>query len=123
MKSGNRGGRLLYLPAAAFLAGGVNGLLGTGGGMVLTLALRAAYPDERRAAMALSTACALFFSILSIFLYTISGHFEGTAVLSSVLPAFLGGALGALLLGRVRLPYLDLLLALLLLYSGLSLIL
>lgn len=123
MKTGKRELPLLYLPAAAFLAGGVNGLLGTGGGMVLALALRAAYPKGRREAMALSTACALFFSVLSIFLYTISGHFEGVEVLSSVLPAFLGGALGALLLGRLRLPYLDILLSLLLLYSGLSLVL
>ena len=123
MSSADRGLPLFYLPVTAFLAGGVNGLLGTGGGMVLTLALRAAYPGERREAMAISTACTLFFSVMSILLYAISGHFEGVSVLPSILPAFLGGALGALLLGRVRIPYLDLLLALLLLYSGISLIL
>ena len=123
MKMKERGRPSLWLPAAALLSGGINGLLGTGGGMVLTLALRAAYPGERRRVMALSTACALFFSVLSIFLYAIGGHLEEVAVTDTLLPALLGGALGALLLGRVRLPYLDLLLSLLLLYSGLSLIL
>ena len=123
MRSRKSGHRPLYLPFAALLAGGVNGLLGTGGGMVLTLALRAAYPEKRREAMALSTACVLFFSVLSIFLYTFSGHLEGVEIASSLLPAFLGGALGAVLLGRARLPYLDVLLAVLLLYSGLSLLL
>ena len=112
----------LPLAIAAFFGGALNGLLGTGGGMVLTLALRSAYPDDERAAMALSTACMLLFSMLTTILYFTQGRFRVTDALPVLLPALLGGALGSLLLGRVRLPLLDLILAVLLVYSGIALL-
>ena len=118
-----RGRPHLLVPIASFAAGVLNGLLGTGGGMVLTLALRAADPEHERDGMALSTACMLFFSVMTTILYEIQGHLSLADTLPVLLPAFLGGALGSLLLGRLRLPAVDMLLALLLLYSGLSLLL
>ena len=91
--------------------------------MVLTLALRAILRGEERAAMALSTACVLFFSVLSTILYAVQGHFSGVDPLPLLLPSLLGGAVGALLLVRMRLPSLDLLLGILLIVSGLRLLL
>ena len=56
------------LPLLSALAGFLNGFLGTGGGMVLALSLRAAYPREEKCAMAISTACVLSFSVLTMIL-------------------------------------------------------
>ncbi len=109
-------------PTAAFAAGVLNGLLGTGGGMVLTLALRAADPEHERDGMALSTACMLLFSVLTTILYGIQGHLRLSDALPVLFPSFLGGAAGSLLLGRLRLGAVDGILSLLLLYSGLSLL-
>ena len=123
-ENGKKIGHFFALPSiAAFFAGVLNGLLGTGGGMVLTLALRASNPDAERDGMALSTACMLLFSVLTTILYGIQGHLSLGDAAPVLLPAFLGGALGSVLLGRLRLPMVDLLLSLLLLYSGLSLLL
>lgn len=111
------------LPLLSFFAGVLNGLFGTGGGMLLTLSLRAAYPGEERSSMAISTACVLSFSILTIILYTLKGYMRGAEPLPILLPAFLGGAAGALLLGRLHTRSLDLVLGALLLYSGVTLLL
>ena len=122
-ENGKKEGRLRAVPPiAAFFAGMLNGLLGTGGGMVLTLALRASAPDAERDGMALSTACMLLFSVLTTILYGIQGHLVLGDAVPVLLPAFLGGALGSVLLGRLRLPMVDMILSLLLLYSGLSLL-
>lgn len=110
------------LPVAALLAGAVNGLLGTGGGMVLALALRAVYRGEERTVMALSTACVLFFSVLSTILYALRGHLSGGTPFSILLPSLLGGTLGAFLLGRFHVPSLNLLLGAVLLLSGIRLL-
>ncbi len=119
-KKRKRGERLL--PLAALVGGLVNGLLGTGGGMVMTLSLNAVYRDEKQNAMAISTICVMFFSFLSIILYKINGYIENVAILPVLLPALVGGALGTYLLGRLPTLGIDLLLSALLLYSGVRLL-
>lgn len=113
----------ILLWAVALLSGLVNGFLGTGGGMLLLLALRTVYPEEEKENMAICTACVLVFSILTTILYKIEGHMEGVDILPFLLPALLGGAAGSLLLGRIRPLLLDLVLSLLLIYAGGSLLL
>ena len=123
LTEGKQEGRARILLALAALAAGVlNGLLGTGGGMVLTLSLRAAYPEKEREAMALSTACMLLFSILTTILYLFQGHIDPLDALPVLLPALLGGGVGALFLGRIGSPLLDAILAVLLVLSGISLL-
>ena len=109
------------LPALGLLSGLLNGLLGTGGGMVLSLGLRHLYPDEMAKNLAVSTASMLIFSVMSTILYTIQGHIGGAHILPALLPAALGGALGALISPRLGRRGLEVLLSLMLLYSGLSL--
>ena len=117
-----RGGARL-LPAFGLLSGLLNGFLGAGGGMVLTLGLRVAYPGQDRENMAIATASVMVLSFLSTILYLIGGHIGSSDVLPVILPALLGGALGSLLLGRIRHDLLDLLFGGMLLYSGVSLLL
>ncbi|MBO7763037.1 MAG: TSUP family transporter [Clostridia bacterium] len=113
----------MLLPLLCFAGGVLNGFLGTGGGMVLTLSLRAAYPGKEKCALAISTACVLSFSVLTTILYAFEGHLQGLSLRPMLLPALLGGALGAWLLWRIGTLSLRWLFGGLLAYAGLSLLL
>ena len=65
----------------------------------------------------------MFLSFLSTILYSIGGHIGTKEILPVILPALLGGAVGSLMLGRIRHELLELLLGGMLLYSGLALLL
>ena len=90
--------------------------------MVMLLTLTRLYPDKEKKMVAISTACALIFSIMSMILYIVGGHMRGVDLVPLLLPSLLGGALGALLLGRVGGRLLHGILALLLLLGGVRLL-
>ena len=119
-REGRRRGVLGLLGA---LAGVLNGFLGTGGGMVLAMGLRAVYPGEDKENMATATASVMLLSVLSTILYLMGGRIGGGDILPVILPALLGGALGSLMLGKLRHEVIELLLGGMLLYSGLALLL
>ena len=111
-----------YLSAAAALgAGCINGLLGTGGGILLLWVLRRR--TEARNAFAAALACILPLSLLSVWLSCQSGTVSASALFSQqtlpyLLGAIPGGILGAVLLDRMKPSLIQLLFALLLLFSG-----
>ncbi len=113
----------LLLAAVGLFAGILNGFLGTGGGTVLILALARLMPGREKEAFTLSTACVLVFSVLSIILYTILGKMSLSAAKMAFLPAMVGGAAGAFLLGRIKTEVLRCLFAALVIYSGIRLLL
>ena len=107
---------------AGFAAGTVNGLLGTGGGILLLVVLRRAVPDAKDA-FAAALLCILPLSALSAVLYLRTGISDAQVLFSpDLIPVYLGavpgGMLGAYLLDRLKLPLLELLFAGLLLFSG-----
>ena len=114
--------RASHLAALGLFAGCLNGLLGTGGGMVLALGLARLFPREEAKNLSISTASVLVFSIMSTILYGLQGHIPWENVAAALPPALMGGVLGALLLGRLPGRVLTLLLALMLLYSGVMLL-
>ena len=102
-------------------AGMVNGLLGTGGGILLLLVLRRRIDTQNAFASAL--ACILPLSMLSAWLYARNGTltadvFCSPQVLPYLLGAVPGGVLGAVLLNRLKLSVVQLLFTALLLFSG-----
>lgn len=107
---------------SAGFGGIANGLLGTGGGMIMVLALSRLYPAEEKKMVAISTACTLVFSVLTIILYIKRGYMQGVSLLPLLVPSLLGGALGALLLGRIGSRLLYAALAALLLFGGVRLL-
>ena len=105
VESEKRRGRGTRAVICAICAGLLNGLLGTGGGIPLWFA--AVKEGDRRRAFATSSAGVLALSLFSIFLSGAAK--EGAMALHpAVLPlAVLGGAVGALLLGRIPLTLLK----------------
>lgn len=87
--------RWLWLSTA--LAGGVNGLLGAGGGSVLVPLLIRKCGFEAKAAMASSVFLIFPLSAVSVAIYGFQGHLD----LHASLPYLIGGCLGGLLAGRL----------------------
>lgn len=112
--------RALSLSAAALVAGLFNGFFGTGGGMILVLSLSALLgPARGKEAFVLSSFAVLAFSLASLVFYGTRTGAEPFVAFAP--PAILGGALGALLFGRVGTNLLRKIFAILLVYSGLKL--
>ena len=112
-------------------AGVINGLLGTGGGILALLMLARwqrrtasdASKEDARAAYATSLAAMLPVSLLSLLQYTAKGGIDLSAFTPYLLPALAGGLVGGVLLDRVRLPLLRTLFAALLLFGGVRMLL
>lgn len=108
------------------LAGAVNGLLGTGGGVVLVLYLSRVFKgkeDALKSAVAVTLLCTLLMSAVSAAVYIL----RGSVTLSDALPflpaALIGGLLGALIFSKIKPSVLNLIFSLLVLWAGVRMLL
>lgn len=92
--------KLKHAIPVAMLAGILNGLLGTGGGMLIVPALQKSGLDPRKA-HATSIAVMLALTVLSCFLYWRRGALSPQAAAPYLVPGVAGAAIGAWLLPRV----------------------
>ena len=113
--------RPLLLGLVAALGGCCNGLLGSGGGMFLWFALSKFTPCRPKEVFAVGAGCVLFFSLASALVYLMSGQIGREAFSPALIPAALGGILGAFLLERIGNSFLRGLFALVLVVSGMIL--
>ncbi len=122
----SRPSRLGALLACGLAAGVINGLLGTGGGIILVFAIsylcKNALPD-RRDVCANALVVTLALTLLSTTLYIKSGNAPPADLSRFVLPGALGGLVGGLLLGRITPHALGKLFAVLLVVSGIFMLL
>lgn len=115
--------RLIIIALLASVAGVVNGFLGTGGGIVLMLALSlvpAQTDDAVRDRFATVIAVILPLSLVSAFVYESS--VELTAASVYLIPGILGGITGALLLERVSVGFVKKLFAVMVIWAGINFI-
>lgn len=113
--------RVTLLCASAFLAGFLNGLLGTGGGMILIFVLGFLLRGGReKEAFVISSVGVLVFSAFSAALYGSLGQLDTALLPRLALPAAAGGLFGAWLLDRISILWLRRLFALLVLSAGLK---
>lgn len=120
---------IALLSAVGLAAGVVNGFLGTGGGVVVILwlgYLRAAAEKKKESPItgsskqdcSLALASILPMSAASLFSYYKSGSLKPEASAKFLVPAALGGLLGAFLLKRISVTWLKRVFAVLMAVSG-----
>lgn len=101
------------------VSGFLSGLLGAGGGMVALLALTLLRPgDDARDRFAATICAVLPMTLVSAAFYLSRGDLRFGDALPYLLPAVIGGFLGALALGRLPLKWIKITLSVILLVSG-----
>ncbi len=118
-------GKAVVLCLCGLLAGFLNGFLGAGGGIIIVFALsKLIYSEEndKNAAFATALCIMLPLSGVSAIIYAMRGNisFDGFGVFA--IPAIIGGAVGGLLLGKLKSDYVKRLFAALMVVSGILLI-
>ena len=121
MEITHRHTRLGALLACGLAAGLINGLLGTGGGIILVFAIscfcKNALPD-RRDVCANALVVTLALTLLSTTLYIGGGNAPPADLSRFVLPGAVGGLAGGFLLGKITPTALGKLFSVLLVVSG-----
>ena len=106
-------------------AGMLNGLLGAGGGIIIVYAvtrLKLCAEGDKNGAFSTALCVMLPVSVVSCLVYMSRGHTSPEGFGVFILPAVIGGALGGILLGRVRPDILKRAFAGLIVISGIILI-
>lgn len=102
-------------------AGFINGFLGTGGGILLLFGsyfLSRGRKTDMRDLLASTALVTLILSAISAVIYFLKGSVGTASLPSYLIPALLGGALGALLLDRLPTRFLEKLFAVLVIVAG-----
>ena len=118
--------KLTVLALAGLFGGIANGLLGAGGGIIMTFALEAVMSEEempRRDIFANVIAATLPISVFSTVLYGIRGNLETEKFGVFVIPAVIGGIIGAYLLSRISTLHLKRIFSILVIWSGIYMVL
>lgn len=119
---------IFWLVICGIFAGFINGLLGTGGGIVLVFALNKLLKEKNKDSQSrqknifATTLCVtLALSVVSIIVYCIKGSFSKTEnIWIYVASAGLGGVIGGVLLDKLKTKYVRIIFAVLLLFAGLN---
>ncbi len=125
----SRGSKALCLAGivlGSIAAGVVNGVLGTGGGIILVFVLRRALKSSiksSRDVFITTMAAILPISIISLFTYSSAVLDKGPYMLSVMLPAAVGGVIGAVLSRRVKPRVLEIIFGALVIYAGIKMVL
>ncbi|MDO5558528.1 MAG: sulfite exporter TauE/SafE family protein [Oscillospiraceae bacterium] len=109
--------RPVKLTAAGVISGFLNGLFGSGGGVVAVMFLRNLIGDERKA-HASATLMILVMSIISFAFYAVYGHIEYKNGLMFVPGGLCGAVLGTFVLKKIKTDKLHRLFGLILAVSG-----
>ena len=119
------GKNLFWILPLSFLAGVTNGILGAGGGILLVFMLSFLLrerEDGARAAFALSCTAVLAFSTISAVSYSVKRTFSFEDAVPYLLPALIGGVLGALFLRTIRIRWLQRIFAVFLIIGGIRML-
>lgn len=115
----------IFMISGGFLAGIINGLFGTGGGIITVYSLsHIPYFKDllgKKDIFAMTLISSFFMSVSSAFLNIRSGNASFSDVIPYTLPAFIGGAVGALILDKIKVSFLSKLFSVIVIYAGITL--
>ena len=117
--------KMIILGLGGFFGGFANGLLGAGGGIIMTFVLEAIMSEEemaRRDIFANVIAATLPISLFSTIIYGIRGDLQIEKFGNFVIPAVAGGLAGAYLLSKISPTWLKRIFALLVIWSGIYMV-
>lgn len=106
----------------SFVAGGINGFLGTGGGIIFIFMLSLLTKNESKDNYATSLCATFIISSITIISYIKNSNVDFSIIGQVTIPAIFGGVIGALAVDKIKVKYLNMIFALLIIYSGFSLL-
>lgn len=115
----------VLLPLLGLIAGFLNALLGAGGGIPLVFGMRRFFGEkiaDGHRFYATALAVMLPLSLFSVWQYKKGGALPAPSLWALLLPAALGGALGAFLLKRIPIRLMNKIFATVVLFSGILLV-
>lgn len=113
----------LIFAVLSFLAGGINGFLGTGGGVLFIYTLSALTENDKRVSFSTTLFATTLISIVAMVRYAKQGMVDFSLGGELFLPCALGGLFGAFLLNKIKTEWLSAIFAILVIYSGTCMIL
>ncbi|MCQ2435358.1 MAG: sulfite exporter TauE/SafE family protein [Clostridia bacterium] len=116
----------LSLVLGGIASGFLNALIGTGGGILITLILKKLYEKDNafgaEDVFASTLAAVAIMSAGTVAVYILRGTFDPADAVPYIIPAVFGGAAGALVLGRINSEIFKKLFAMLVIWAGVSMI-
>lgn len=106
----------------SFVAGGVNGLLGTGGGIIFVYMLSLLTDNDSKDNFATTLCATLPISAVSAVIYFKNSKVDTALVSRLAIPALIGGMAGAFLVDKINKKWLNVIFAVLVIYSGICMI-
>ncbi|MBO5440210.1 MAG: sulfite exporter TauE/SafE family protein [Clostridia bacterium] len=123
LKEGKRKKLILILFCIfSFLAGAINGFLGTGGGIIFIFMLSFLTKNRAKDNYATSICAVLFISLIGLISYFKNSNIDFNIISEVGLPAVVGGVVGALLVDKMQTKWLNIIFAGLIIYSGISML-
>ncbi len=111
-----------FIILVSFAAGAVGGLFGTGGGILIVALFSRIFRDssgiDRKDIFAMTVLTVALISVSSFLSYVKHDAVEISNLLPTVIPALIGGVLGAFLLDKLNLKLLNLVFSVLIVYAG-----
>ena len=107
----------------AFIGGGINGFLGTGGGIIFVLLLSTITKNDVKDNFATSLCTTIVLSLIGAFSYYRRGNIDFGIISSCFVFCAIGGVIGALITDKINTRWLNIGFAILIIYSGIRMIL
>ena len=119
----NKTFNLVLFCTLSFLAGGINGFLGTGGGIIFIYTLSNLTKNEQKDNFPTTLCATIPISLIALISYARNGNVDFDFSKGLIIPCALGGLLGAILVDKLKVKWLNTIFALLVIYSGTCMIL